>query len=333
MAGWDRQKKSLSDSIKAHGVLPADLWKPYAGRIRKILVKDAPQPDMALAAQVERLMQDIREFRQSHPRTLPVFINLLPAAPQKGLRRYGSLEQILAKSGPVTSLDLPYFLAAILSGVPVVNFSPNDLEFPLLLKEAAKRGVPICGRDGKTGQTYLKVVLASALKARKLLVDGWYSLNILGNDDGRNLMDPRRAAGKMANKTEVLEEILGYSVGARYGAPSHKVHIDYYPPRGDAKEAWDVIDFSGLFGLPMSLRLNLQGRDSVLAAPLVLDLARWMAALKLAGFAGPVPELGFYFKKPVGEKAPVTFQDQLTSLDRLRLACDQRIRSREEEKA
>jgi myo-inositol-1-phosphate synthase len=104
--------------------------------------------------------------------------------------------------------------------------------------------------------------------------------------------------------------------------PTHKVHIDYDPPRGDAKEAWDVIDFKGLFGLPMSLRLNLQGRDSVLAAPMALDLARWMAALQAAGRSGPVPELGFYFKKAVGVPAPVTFQDQLRALDRLARECE-----------
>ena len=168
--------------------------------------------------------------------------------------------------------------------MPVVNFTPNEIEIPSLLHEAEERGVPLAGRDGKTGQTYLKVVLASALKARKLYVDGWYSLNILGNADGKNLMEPGKAEGKLINKTEILDEILGYSVGEkRSQTASHKVHIDYYPPRGDAKEAWDVIDFMGLFGLPMSLRLNLQGRDSILAAPLVLDLARWMAVLQRSG--------------------------------------------------
>jgi myo-inositol-1-phosphate synthase len=204
----------------------------------------------------------------------------------------------------------------------VVNFTPNEIEIPSLLHEAAERGVPLAGRDGKTGQTYLKVVLASALKARKLYVDGWYSLNILGNADGKNLMEPGKAEGKLMNKTEILDEILGYSVGERYQAASHKVHIDYYPPRGDAKEAWDVIDFLGLFGLPMSLRLNLQGRDSILAAPLVLDLARWMAALQRSGKSGLVPELGFYFKKPLGDKPFLTFEDQLTGLHDLEESCN-----------
>lgn len=195
----------------------------------------------------------------------------------------------------------------------------------MVIDEAVKHGVPIAGRDGKTGQTYLKVVLASALKARNLLVDGWYSLNILGNDDGANLMNPDKAASKLRNKTDILDEILGYSVGEKYSSPSHKVHIDFYPPRGDAKEAWDAIDFKGLFGLPMSIRLNLQGRDSILATPLVLDLARWAAVLQAAGRVGPVPELAFYFKKAVGDSPPLTFEDQLTSLNRLERECDEKV--------
>ena len=106
-------------------------------------------------------------------------------------------------------------------------------------------------------------------------------------------------------------------MGESYGESTHIVRIDYYPPRGDAKEAWDVIDFSGLFGIPMSMRLNLQGRDSILAAPMAIDLARWAAALQMAGIGGAVPELGFFFKKPVGDKPPLTFQEQLFALERL----------------
>lgn len=169
----------------------------------------------------------------------------------------------------------------------------------------------------KTGQTYFKVVLASALRARKLRVDGWYSLNILGNDDGHNLMDPERAAGKMANKTDLLDDLLGYRVGQRHGQPSHQVRIDYYPPRGDAKEAWDVIDFAGLFEQPMSLRVDMQGRDSILAAPLALDMACWAAAMQMAGMGGLAPDLGFYFKRPLGAHPPVTFSEQLQRLTQL----------------
>jgi myo-inositol-1-phosphate synthase len=248
-------------------------------------------------------------------------INLLPAAPPVALDGCKNVAEVFEIAGNHSLPDLAYALAAVMSDVPVVNFTPNAVEIPALIAEALKRNVPLCGRDGKTGQTYLTVVLASALKARCFTIDGWYSLNILGNADGKNLMEPRRAAGKVANKTDLLDDILGYRVGGRYGAPTHKVHIDYYPPRGDAKEAWDVIDFRGLFDLPMSIRLNLQGRDSIMAAPMALDLGRWLAALQLAGFGGPVPELGFFFKRPVGDRAPLTFAEQLNSLAVLEHRC------------
>ena len=138
-------------------------------------------------------------------------------------------------------------------------------------------------------------------------------------------MDPDCARGKLANKTELLDEVLGYRVGGAYGESAHKVHIDYYPPRGDAKEAWDVIDIKGLFGLPMSIRVNLQGRDSILAAPMVLDLARWVVLLQAAGRGGAVAELGFFFKKPEGEQAAATFEDQLRQLTELEGFCRQQL--------
>jgi myo-inositol-1-phosphate synthase len=280
-----------------------------------------------LRKQVEHIRQDIQTFIQIHPTSQPVFINLLPAGVETDLQRYQRVSDLYEKGIFEDFPDLPFILAAIYSEVPVVNFTPNTIETPAVLKEAEKYGIPIAGRDGKTGQTYFKVALASALKARNLFIDGWYSLNILGNADGINLMSPAKAAGKLANKTELLDEILGYPVGRKYGVSSHKVHIDYYPPRGDAKEAWDVIDFNGMFGLPMSIRLNLQGRDSILAAPLVLDLGRWMVALKAAGKNGAVPDLGFYFKKPVGDNPPLTFEDQMQSLKSLEQFCIDKVSS------
>ena len=199
----------------------------------------------------------------------------------------------------------------------MVNFTPNVVEVPLIIKEAVKNGVAISGRDGKTGQTYLKTVLASALKERNLLVEGWYSLNILGNQDGRNLSDPLKAKEKISNKTKLLDEILGYQVGRNFGESTHSVRIDYYPPRRDNKESWDVIDISGLFRMPMSIRVNFLARDSILAAPLAIDLAIWMVLIQKIGMSGVVPDLAFYYKKPVGEDIPVTFQEQVTRLGQL----------------
>lgn len=328
LAGWDTCDESFTACIAKHGVIPESIWRTHAQDLDRISVLKAPDPATDFKGQVEQLIRDINEFKLQHPGARAVFIDLLPAAAHLDLNGCQDLAQLFAEADTGILPDLAYTLAAIKSGIAVVNFTPNAIASPAVLDEAVKQGVPVAGRDGKTGQTYLKVVLASALKARNLVVDGWYSLNILGNADGANLMDPDRAAGKLSNKTSLLDDILGYEVGEKYGAPAHKVRIDYYPPRGDAKEAWDVIDFKGLFGLPMSIRLNLLGRDSILAAPLVLDLARWVAALQMAGRSGPVPELGFYFKKTVGDSPPLTFQDQVTSLARLERECEEKISAR-----
>ena len=325
LAGWDSAGETLPAAIEKHGVIPESLWKPHARDLDRMSILPAPAPSGDLQTQIEQLRRDITHLKSQHPRARAVLVNLLPSAACLDLRGCRNLAELYAHADSGRLPDLAYALAAVTSGLPIVNFTPNEVEIPPVLDEAVKHGAPVAGRDGKTGQTYLKVVLASALKARHLLIDGWYSLNILGNADGANLMDPNRAAGKLSNKTNLLDEILGYKVGANYPAPAHKVHIDYYPPRGDAKEAWDAIDFKGMFGLPMSIRINLLGRDSILAAPLVLDLARWAAALQAAGRCGAVPELGFYFKKPVGESPPLTFQDQLASLARLERECNEKI--------
>ena len=325
LVGWDLHDRTLLECIKGHGVLAKELWEPYESQVDQVQIRIPPKASLDLRGQVERVKQDILAFKAQYPHAKSVLINLLPAAPTRDLNHFADLSQLYAKLAPEDLPDLPYIIAAIQTGVPIVNFTPNEVEFPLVIKEAVRQGVPISGRDGKTGQTYLKVVLASALKARNLIVDGWYSLNILGNQDGKNLMDPHRAAGKLSNKTDILDDIMGYQVGERYGVSSHKVQIDYYPPRGDAKEAWDVIDFLGVFGMPMSMRLNLQVRDSVLAAPLVVDLARWMIVLQMAGRSGPVPELAFYYKKTVGHEPPLSFQDQVAVLRELGLWCRQRI--------
>jgi myo-inositol-1-phosphate synthase len=316
-AGWDSENGTLIDAIGHHEVLSQQIWNPYQAKLLQIPIKPAPDKTSSIETQVEMISKDISHFKSLNPDALPVLVNLLPAASNSFLDDIKDIHDLYNNVNAERLPDLAYVLAAIFSGVPVVNFTPNSVELPVICEEAKKRGVPICGRDGKTGQTYLKVAMASALKARSLKVDGWYSLNILGNDDGKNLMNPDCASGKLANKTELLDDILGYTVGEKYGISTHKVVIDYYPPRGDAKEAWDVIDFKGLFGLPMSIRINFLCRDSILAAPLVIDLARWMAAISLTDRKGPISELGFYFKKPIGENPPVTFEQQIIALEKL----------------
>ena len=320
-AGWDVNQVAMSEALTLHRVVPESLWRGMQGQLDGLPVAAAPDETLALKDQVHQVMQDIAMFRKTYPEAQPVLINLLPACPECHPVEEEEGNEIAAGRFP----DLVYARAAIQSGIPVVNFSPNALGDQGLVALAAEKGIPLVGRDGKTGQTYFKVVLASALKARQLKVDGWYSLNILGNADGRNLMDPDCARGKLANKTELLDDVLGYRVGEAYGESAHKVHIDYYPPRGDAKEAWDVIDIKGLFGLPMSIRVNLQGRDSILAAPMALDLARWVVLLQAVGRGGHVPELGFFFKKPEGEDTAATYEDQLRDLKDLEALCRRRL--------
>jgi myo-inositol-1-phosphate synthase len=306
VAGWDVSAAPMTEAVAGHRVVPDTLWQDLQETLNAVQVVSAPDAARDPGDQVDQLTGDIASFRQAHPGAQPVLLNLLPAcAADSGGRRFP---------------DLAYARAALQADIPVVNFTPNDLG-EALRAEAAEKRIPLVGRDGKTGQTYFKVVLASALKARQLRVDGWYSLNILGNADGRNLMDPDCARGKLANKTELLDDVLGYRVGEAYGESAHKVHIDYYPPRGDAKEAWDVIDIKGLFGLTMSIRVNLQGRDSILAAPMALDLARWVILLQALGRGGPAPELGFFFKKPEGSQPSATYEDQLHDLKTLEGVC------------
>lgn len=324
LAGWDIESESLVDCIKTHAVLPETIWQPFQHYLDHIPIQASPSGSN-LNDQIDQLMHDMQTFKKSYGDAAAVLINLLPACVQMNLDRFDNLSHLISETDPSIFPDIAYVLAAIQSGIPLVNFTPNFFEVPLIVAAAIEHNVPIAGYDGKTGQTYLKVVLASALKARKLHVDGWYSLNILGNADGKNLLDPEKAAGKVANKTNLLDDILGYTVGQQYNTASHKVHIDYYPPRGDAKEAWDVIDFQGMFNLPMSLRLNFLGRDSILAAPMILDLARWMATLKMAGRSGLISELAFFFKKPLGEKPPLSFQDQVNRLRNLEKACEERL--------
>jgi myo-inositol-1-phosphate synthase len=157
---------------------------------------------------------------------------------------------------------------------------------------AERERVPVAGKDGKTGQTLIKTVLAPAFRSRALKVDGWYSTNILGNRDGQILDDPSSLASKLGTKGSVLDSILGYDVD------DHVVRIDYYRPRGDAKEAWDNIDLIGFLGQRMQLKVDFLCRDSILAAPLVLELVRLVAEAKRRGEGGAQEQLGFFFKAP-----------------------------------
>ena len=193
-----------------------------------------------------------------------------------------------------------YAYAAIKSGVPFANGAPNlTVDIPALAKLAEQMQVPICGKDFKTGQTLMKTIIAPGLKARMLGLDGWYSTNILGNRDGEVLDDPENFKTKEESKLSVLEHILQPEVHPDlYDNFSHVVRINYYPPRGDNKEGWDAIDIFGWLGYKMQIKIDFMCRDSILAAPLVLDLALFMDLAQRAGMKGVQEWLSFYFKAP-----------------------------------
>jgi len=202
-----------------------------------------------------------------------------------------------------------YAWAAIMEGVPIANATPNLMgEVAALCQLAHNRGVPIAGKDLKTGQTFIKTALAPAFQARSLGVSGWFSTNILGNRDGLALDDERSFKAKEATKTEVLNGILDPKTHPDlYSNITHKVRINYYPPRGDAKEGWDNIDLFGWLGYPMQMKINFLCRDSILAAPLILDLALLLPFAKRQGDRGIQPWLSFFFKSPhsLPEASPI----------------------------
>ena len=193
-----------------------------------------------------------------------------------------------------------YAYAALKSGVPFANGAPNlTVDIPALVTLSEQMGAPICGKDFKTGQTLMKTILAPGLKSRMLGLDGWYSTNILGNRDGEVLDDPENFKTKEESKLSVLEHILQPEVYPElYKDFSHVVRINYYPPRGDNKEGWDAIDIFGWLGYKMQIKIDFLCRDSILAAPLALDLALFMDLASRAGMKGVQEWLSFYFKAP-----------------------------------
>ena len=212
-----------------------------------------------------------------------------------------AFEKGLAESDPEIAPSQIYAYAALKCGVPYANGAPNlTLDTPALMELAKKNGVPITGKDFKTGQTMMKTVLAPAFKARLLGLEGWYSTNILGNRDGEVLDDPESFKSKEVSKLGVLEHILQpHLYPDLYGHMCHVVRINYYPPRGDNKEGWDNIDIFGWMGYQMQIKIDFLCRDSILAAPIVLDLALFMDLAQRCGLSGIQEWLSFYWKSPM----------------------------------
>ncbi len=252
----------------------------------------------------EQLIADIAEFKRKNKcaRLVMVWaasteVFLKPHAVHKTIK---SFEQAMRDNHKAIAPSMIYAYAAIKSGVPFANGAPNlTVDLPAILQLANEHNVPIGGKDFKTGQTLMKTILAPGLKARMLGLHGWYSTNILGNRDGEVLDDPESFKTKEESKLSVLEHILQPEVYPElYKDFSHVVRINYYPPRGDNKEGWDNIDIFGWLGYKMQIKIDFLCRDSILAAPIVLDLALFMDLAQRVGMKGVQEWLSFYFKSP-----------------------------------
>ncbi|MDQ3753410.1 MAG: inositol-3-phosphate synthase [Acidobacteriota bacterium] len=253
----------------------------------------------------EQLIAEIAEFKRKHKCARLVMIwaasteiFLKPHAVHRNLK---SFEQAMRDNHKSIAPSMIYAYAALKSGIPFANGAPNlTVDIPALVKLAEQNNVPVCGKDFKTGQTLMKTIIAPGLKSRMLGLHGWYSTNILGNRDGEVLDDPESFKTKEESKLSVLEHILQPEVyPLLYKDFSHVVRINYYPPRGDNKEGWDNIDIFGWLGYPMQIKIDFLCRDSILAAPIVLDLALFLDLAQRVGMKGVQEWLSFYFKSPM----------------------------------
>ncbi|MFH1845712.1 MAG: inositol-3-phosphate synthase [bacterium] len=317
--GWDIFEDSVYEAATNAGVLPQNLLdelkpsldavKPMPAVFDNYYVKKLDgshvkkgKNKMELA---EALMQDMRDFAKQNncSRLVMVWcgsteIFLKPSEVHQSLAAF---EKGLVDDHPDIAPSMIYAYAAIKQGIPYANGAPNlSADFPALEELAKETGSPTCGKDFKTGQTLMKTILAPGFKARLIGINGWFSTNILGNRDGEVLDDPDSFKTKEESKLSVLGSILQPDLYPDlYGNLYHKVRINYYPPRGDNKEGWDNIDIFGWLGMPMQIKIDFLCRDSILAAPLVLDLALFLDLASRAGLSGIQEWLSFYFKSPV----------------------------------
>jgi myo-inositol-1-phosphate synthase len=296
----DRDLEGIKDELEQVRPMKAVFDREFVRNLDGTHVKEA-DTKMELA---QALMDDINGFVADNDCTRAVAVwcgsTEVHIQPQEVHLSLEAFEDGLESNHKAISPTMIYAYAHLKSGVPFINGAPNRaLDTPALIQLAKKEGVPIAGKDFKTGQTLMKTILAPGFSSRQLGVRGWYSTNILGNRDGLVLDDPGSFKTKEESKLSVLDSIFEPDKNpALYGDMTHKVRIDYYPPRGDNKEGWDNIDLFGWMGYDMQIKINFLCRDSILAAPLVLDLALWADLAKRAGLSGNQKWLSFYFKSP-----------------------------------
>jgi myo-inositol-1-phosphate synthase len=296
----ERDLASISSELEGITAMDAVFDQRWVSKLDGQRVKDAA----TRWEQAEALIADIESFRseQGCDRLVMVWCGSTEAyqEPTEVHATLAAFEQGMRDNSPDIAPSQVYAYAALVSGVPFANGAPNlSVDAPALLELAEREGVPVAGKDFKTGQTMMKTLLAPGLKARMLGLRGWYSTNILGNRDGEVLDDPENFKSKEMSKLGVLDTILQpEEYPELYGTIDHVVRINYYPPRGDNKEGWDNIDIFGWMGYPMQIKIDFLCRDSILAAPIVLDLALFMDLASRAGQAGVQEWLSFYFKSP-----------------------------------
>jgi len=288
---------------------PLEAIRPYKAVFDKNYVKLIDGPNVKTGRNkkdlVDQLRADIQDFKKKNDldRVVIVWCASTEAysEPADCHQTIAKFEKGLEDSAPEISPSQMYAYAALQERVPFANGSPNrSVELPFLQQLAKEMRTPIGGSDFKTGQTLMKTVIAPGLKSRMLGIAGWYSTNILGNRDGEVLQDKDSFKSKEVSKLSVLEQILEpETYPSLYKDLHHLVSINYYPPRGDNKEGWDNIDIFGWLGYPMQIKVNFLCRDSILAAPIVLDLALFMDLAQRSGFSGIQEWLSFYFKSPI----------------------------------
>jgi myo-inositol-1-phosphate synthase len=317
--GWDIFEDNAYQAASKAQVLEKELLEkikpqleaitPMAAVFDSAYVKNITGPNVKKAANKyelgEALRADIRNFikRNELDRAVVVWCASTESyiAPGPAHQSLAAFEKAMKENDPTIAPSMIYAWAALMEGVPFANGAPNlTVDIPAILELAKKNTVPVSGKDFKTGQTLVKTVMAPMLKARMLGLAGWYSTNILGNRDGQVLDDPASFKTKEVSKLSVLDTILQPEVYPDlYKDFHHKVTINYYRPRGDNKEGWDNIDIRGWLDYPMQLKINFLCRDSILAAPLVLDLALFMDLAGRAKLSGIQEWLSFYYKSPM----------------------------------
>lgn len=317
--GWDIFEDSAYEAAAHAQVLKPELLKKLKPSLQKVkpmkavfdrnYVKRIDGPNVKtkgnLREKAEALMDDMKTFQTTNgcDRLVMIWCGSTEVfhRPEAVHQTLAAFEKGLAKNDPGIAPSQVYAYAALKSGVPFANGAPNlTHDIPALLGLARDHEVPVCGKDFKTGQTYMKTLLAPGLKARMLGCSGWFSTNILGNRDGEVLDDPGSFKTKEETKLSVLDQILQPNLYPElYKDLFHSVKINYYPPRGDEKESWDNIDIFGWLGYPMQIKIDFLCRDSILAAPLVLDLVLFLDLAKRAGMKGVQEWLSFYFKAPM----------------------------------